>query len=102
MLDEVDYGSRFVRGMLPSDGGLASHKAHNHLWSGFPTTISEENSQQNSQQNSKQNIKKNERGRSSMRGNSRNTRREASEAFLPHLPNRKLHMRKNLGRFLLG
>ena len=48
MLDEVDYGSRFVRGMLPSDGGLASHKAHNHAWSAFPTTTSEENSQQRS------------------------------------------------------
>jgi endoglucanase len=48
VLDEVDYGSRFVRGMLPSDGGLASHKAHNHAWSAFPTTISQENSQQRS------------------------------------------------------
>ncbi|KAL3781701.1 hypothetical protein HJC23_009919 [Cyclotella cryptica] len=48
VLDEVDYGSRFVRGMLPSDGGLASHKAHNHVWSAFPTTITDENNQQRS------------------------------------------------------
>jgi endoglucanase len=45
ILDEVDYGSRFVRGMLPSDGGLASHKAHNHAWSAFTITIEAENSQ---------------------------------------------------------
>ena len=43
VLDEVNYGSRFVRGMLPSDGGLASHKAHNHAWSAFTITIAEEN-----------------------------------------------------------
>ena len=48
VLDEVDYGSRFVRGMLPSDGGLASHKAHNHVWSAFPTTVDAENSQRRS------------------------------------------------------
>merc|ERR1711933_412389 len=45
ILDEVDYGSRFVRGMLPSDGGLASHKAHNHAWSAFTITIEAENAQ---------------------------------------------------------
>ncbi|KAL7549595.1 hypothetical protein ACHAWF_012862 [Thalassiosira exigua] len=43
VLDEVDFGSRFVRGMLPSDGGLASHKAHNHAWSAFTITIAGEN-----------------------------------------------------------
>jgi len=43
VLDEVDYGSRFVRGMLPSDGGLASHKAHNHAWSPFTITVEGEN-----------------------------------------------------------
>jgi len=48
VLDEVDYGSRFVRGMLPSDGGLASHKAHNHAWSAFSITIEGENAAQNS------------------------------------------------------
>jgi endoglucanase len=48
ILDEVDFGSRFVRGMLPSNGGLASHKAHNHVWSDFTTTVNGENSQQSS------------------------------------------------------
>jgi len=43
VLDEVNYGSRFVRGMLPSDGGLASHKAHNHAWSAFTITVEAEN-----------------------------------------------------------
>mmetsp|Transcript_30370 Transcript_30370/g.52628 ORF Transcript_30370/g.52628 Transcript_30370/m.52628 type:complete len:1046 (+) Transcript_30370:903-4040(+) len=43
VLDEVDFGSRFMRGMLPSDGGLASHKAHNHAWSAFTITIEGEN-----------------------------------------------------------
>eukprot|EP00581_Thalassiosira_minuscula_P028458 CAMPEP_0183754816 /NCGR_PEP_ID=MMETSP0739-20130205/3731_1 /TAXON_ID=385413 /ORGANISM="Thalassiosira miniscula, Strain CCMP1093" /LENGTH=1540 /DNA_ID=CAMNT_0025991459 /DNA_START=38 /DNA_END=4660 /DNA_ORIENTATION=+ len=43
VLDEVDFGSRFIRGMLPSDGGLASHKAHNHAWSAFTITIEAEN-----------------------------------------------------------
>ena len=46
VLDEVDFGSRFVRGMLPSDGGLASHKAHNHAWSAFTITIEGENANQ--------------------------------------------------------
>ena len=50
ILDEVDYGSRFVRGMLPktngqSNGELASHKAHNHAWSAFTITIESENAQ---------------------------------------------------------
>ena len=50
ILDEVDYGSRFVRGMLPktngqSNGELASHKAHNHAWSAFTITIESENTQ---------------------------------------------------------
>ncbi|MEU4682713.1 glycoside hydrolase family 9 protein [Streptomyces xinghaiensis] len=35
ILDETAYGSRFVPGMLPREG-LASHKVHNHAWSGFP------------------------------------------------------------------
>jgi len=48
VLDEVDYGSRFVRGMLPSDGGLASHKAHNHAWSAFTITVAGENAAQSS------------------------------------------------------
>lgn len=44
VLDEVDYGSRFVRGMLPSNGELlASHKAHNHSCSAFTITIEDEN-----------------------------------------------------------
>ena len=43
VLDEVDYGSRFMRGMLPSNGGLASHKAHNHAWSAFIIAIEDEN-----------------------------------------------------------
>lgn len=43
LLDEVDWGSRFMRGLLPSDGGLASHKVHNHAWSPFTITISGEN-----------------------------------------------------------
>jgi endoglucanase len=37
ILDEVEYGSRFMSGMLPSSG-LASHKVHNHSWSAFPVT----------------------------------------------------------------
>ncbi|QIP84115.1 hypothetical protein GLX30_08760 [Streptomyces sp. Tu 2975] len=37
ILDEVEYGSRFMSGMLPSTG-LASHKVHNHTWSAFPVT----------------------------------------------------------------
>ncbi|MGX1506720.1 UNVERIFIED_CONTAM: endoglucanase [Streptomyces graminofaciens] len=37
LLDEVEYGSRFMSGMLPSTG-LASHKVHNHTWSAFPVT----------------------------------------------------------------
>lgn len=45
LLDEVDYGSRFIRGMLPSDGGLASHKAHNHAWSQFSITVEGENAE---------------------------------------------------------
>lgn len=44
ILDEVNYGSRFLGGMLPSNGGLASHKAHNHQWSPFTITIEDENS----------------------------------------------------------
>jgi len=43
VLDETNYGSRFMRGMLPSDGGLASHKAHNHAWSAFVITVDGEN-----------------------------------------------------------
>ncbi|MFJ1597492.1 glycoside hydrolase family 9 protein [Streptomyces sp. NPDC088261] len=35
LLDEVEYGSRFLSGMLPASG-LASHKVHNHRWSAFP------------------------------------------------------------------
>ncbi len=34
--------------MLPSDGGLASHKAHNHAWSAFTITIDGENANQDS------------------------------------------------------
>lgn len=44
-LDETDWGSRFMRGMLPSDGGLASHKVHNHTWSPFTIAISSENAE---------------------------------------------------------
>jgi endoglucanase len=42
ILDEVEFGSRYMAGLLPSSG-LASHKVHNHLWSGFPTTVGAEN-----------------------------------------------------------
>lgn len=31
----MEYGSRFLSGMLPASG-LASHKVHNHRWSAFP------------------------------------------------------------------
>ena len=43
LLDEVNFGSRFIRGMLPSNGGLASHKVHNHAWSTFVITVEDEN-----------------------------------------------------------
>ncbi|NYI03676.1 glycoside hydrolase family 9 protein [Allostreptomyces psammosilenae] len=43
ILDEVEFGSRFMSGMLPSTG-LASHKVHNHVWSAFPlTSVDQEN-----------------------------------------------------------
>ncbi len=42
ILDEVEFGSRYMPGMLPTSG-LASHKVHNHAWSGFPTTVDQEN-----------------------------------------------------------
>jgi endoglucanase len=45
MLDEADYGSRFLRGMLPTDGGLASHKAHNHAWGAFSIAVNSENAE---------------------------------------------------------
>jgi len=37
ILDEVRFGSTFMKGMLPSEG-LASHKVHNTEWSLFPVT----------------------------------------------------------------
>ncbi len=37
LLDEVEFGSRWMAGLLPSSG-LASHKVHNHAWSAFPVT----------------------------------------------------------------
>ncbi|GIH06462.1 hypothetical protein Rhe02_45290 [Rhizocola hellebori] len=37
LLDEVEFGSRWMAGLLPSTG-LASHKVHNHAWSAFPVT----------------------------------------------------------------
>ncbi|MCE7082451.1 glycoside hydrolase family 9 protein [Streptomyces sp. ST2-7A] len=49
LVDEVEYGSRFMPGLLPSTG-LASHKVHNHVWSAFPTSVAEENSQARSAQ----------------------------------------------------
>ena len=48
VLDEVDWGSRFMRGLLPSDGALASHKVHNHLWSPFTISIGGENAMERS------------------------------------------------------
>ncbi|WP_086934247.1 glycoside hydrolase family 9 protein [Agarilytica rhodophyticola] len=39
ILDEVVFGSTFMPGMLPKNTNLlASHKAHNTTWSGFPLT----------------------------------------------------------------
>lgn len=37
IVDEVNFGSTFMQGMLPSSG-LASHKVHNDQWSAFPVT----------------------------------------------------------------
>lgn len=43
ILDEVEFGSRWMSGLLPSTG-LASHKVHNHAWSAFPvTSVDQEN-----------------------------------------------------------
>ncbi|GAA1412199.1 glycoside hydrolase family 9 protein [Catellatospora coxensis] len=43
ILDEVEFGSRWMAGLLPSTG-LASHKVHNHAWSAFPvTSVDQEN-----------------------------------------------------------
>jgi endoglucanase len=42
LLDEVKFGSTFMKGMLPASG-LASHKVHNEKWSSFPVNISDEN-----------------------------------------------------------
>ncbi len=43
LLDEVEFGSRWMSGLLPSTG-LASHKVHNHAWSAFPlTSVDQEN-----------------------------------------------------------
>ncbi|GAA1601190.1 glycoside hydrolase family 9 protein [Catellatospora bangladeshensis] len=43
ILDEVEFGSRWMSGLLPSSG-LASHKVHNHAWSAFPvTSVDQEN-----------------------------------------------------------
>jgi endoglucanase len=38
ILDEVKFGSTFMKGILPANGGLATHKIHNNNWSGFPVT----------------------------------------------------------------
>ncbi|WP_164515067.1 glycoside hydrolase family 9 protein [Paenibacillus lentus] len=44
ILDEVLFGSTFMKGVMPSTG-LASHKIHGDNWSAFPVTnIDEENS----------------------------------------------------------
>lgn len=37
ILDEVVFGSTFMKGVMPSTG-LASHKIHNDNWSAFPVT----------------------------------------------------------------
>ncbi|MNZ52772.1 Cellulose 1,4-beta-cellobiosidase precursor [compost metagenome] len=37
ILDEVLFGSAFMKGIMPSTG-LASHKIHNDQWSAFPVT----------------------------------------------------------------
>jgi endoglucanase len=43
ILDEVLFGSTFMKGILPKEG-LASHKIHNSVWSAFPVTeVEEEN-----------------------------------------------------------
>jgi endoglucanase len=53
LLDEVRWGLKGQRGLLPNPGDtsapltdahLAAHKCHNTNWSDFPTTISSENS----------------------------------------------------------
>ncbi|MBN2735535.1 MAG: glycoside hydrolase family 9 protein [Spirochaetales bacterium] len=46
ILDEVKFGSTFVYNMLPSTGGLASHKVHNEEWSspwGYGNFVNSEN-----------------------------------------------------------
>lgn len=44
ILDEVKFGSTFMKGLLPASGGLASHKVHNTEWSAFPVTdVDQEN-----------------------------------------------------------
>lgn len=44
ILDEVKFGSTFMKGMLPASGGLASHKVHGDDWSAFPlSNIDSEN-----------------------------------------------------------
>ncbi|WP_220036928.1 glycoside hydrolase family 9 protein [Paenibacillus sambharensis] len=44
LIDEVAFGSTFMRGVMPASGGLASHKIHNDSWSAFPvTSIDQEN-----------------------------------------------------------
>ena len=42
LLDEVEFGSTFLKGMLPPTG-LASHKVHADRWSTFPISVEEEN-----------------------------------------------------------
>lgn len=39
------YQTKLISDLLPSNGGLAAHKAHNHAWSSFTITIDGENSE---------------------------------------------------------
>ncbi|MCF2944656.1 glycoside hydrolase family 9 protein [Paenibacillus tarimensis] len=44
LIDEVAFGSTFMKGVMPASGGLASHKIHNDSWSAFPVvSIDQEN-----------------------------------------------------------
>jgi endoglucanase len=51
LVDEVKWGTLFMRGLMPNplsspaltSTNLAAHKCHNTSWSAFPTTISTEN-----------------------------------------------------------
>ncbi len=46
VLDELQYGSHYLSGMLPPGKQLASHKVSSHHWSPFITSVERENSQE--------------------------------------------------------